>query len=518
MLSFDLFALSRATLETTRDSVVSDFEALKKSKRVMSDELKVLDITVARIGQLCLELIEISGTPAARAAGAAFAHKLRAKLLNSEFSQQVELYRTFSKKIIARRATSSIMDALPYELMSRASDFLPRKDRFRFLISLPVEQRKGYLIANKSLVSDIIASVKGDLNRLPLYLQAAMKSREILKTVTNLPRECRVADENAEVIVTTFPFLKAIYCYEITDKSFALITTHLKGLEKLSISSGTITSLQGIHNLTRLQQLHMYDCNQLTDQGLEAIGGHKSLQSLILSANSLTNKSAAIIGQIPGLQTLRIHSPTANFLSLLPPVKELTQLSCLSFDASVPDVTDQIVVSLPQKFPKLEELVVDCSNISDKGIAGLTALKKLQRLYTDFSGSAVTAAGVRALAIGLPHLVLLSIGGISDDSIGHLVHMKGLQKLTLGRSANLTSKGVALLATCPQLTVLNIICNGRMEGTDFTNLIDTMIENPHALPNLKEFLILNLRLADQQVVEAKCDQLEKVRPKMKVRP
>lgn len=246
----------------------------------------------------------------------------------------------------------------------------------------------------------------------------------------------------------------------------------------------------------------------LEDKDIKALIGHKSLQSLELSdGHSVTDQSAVSIGQIPELRELTIDSVTMqgitmHFLSFFPVMRKLTKL-----DLGYLLVTDQTIQHL-KKFPELIELELRYCTISDHGIPDLAALRKLQKLRIDFqTEDPPTQAGISELVKGCSELEVLYITNVTSRGVAHLATLTRLRELSLCHSNRVTNDGVALLAASSQLIQLSLIACP-LVNNDF---LDVLISNRSAFPHLNK-----LKLLDCPITEEKCKELTKVRPWMEI--
>lgn len=451
---------------------------------------------------------------------------------------------------------------LPYETLHNVFEQslipLSRKDLFRFLIALPVDERKKYLLANPPVTQTIIHTTRGDLQKLPPRIRELITSPEIAHTVTTLPDLfCVNADKdrenNIEQIVTLFPSLTALKCNSITDKHLALVVTQLQHLESLTVKSSPgvtekglaqlvarkatlkeltldkfvqITSvaalstlenlvaldlscskvarLQGLETLTKLERLDLMYCDGIRDQELAALIGHGSLRSLTLGGALLTDECAASIGRIPYLSKLYVFGPklTAQFFGSLPKMKTLEHLT-LSRDVPI---TDQTVSNL-QNVPNLTTLGMSCS-LSDQGMAALSALSKLQSLTVTFINPQLTQAGISSLSRSLPQLTHLNINGLigGDEAVAHLATMNKLEFLRLF-TTGITSAGVLRLGSLPNLRVLRLVATLDLDNT----FADEFIRNPKAFEHL-EYLVLS----STGISREKAEELSRARPQLRV--
>lgn len=449
---------------------------------------------------------------------------------------------------------------VPYDVLhhvfEQSNAPLSKKDLFRFLIALPLEERKKYLLANPSVVLTILETTKGDLRTLPPRIRALITSLEIAQTVTTLPSNFHVdgdryRENNIEQIVTIFTSLTTLDCDSITDSQLALIVTRLKKLEILQITLSRITEkglaqlaackatlkelqldkfakitsiaqirelenlvtlnlsnshiahLQGLENFTKLESLDLSRCDGIKDQELAALIGHRSLQSLTLGGILLTDESAACIGQIPNLR--RLHASTSakltpKFFASLPLMRALENLS---LPVQVP-ITDQTVQNF-QNLPNLRSLRVYCS-LSDKGMSGFSALTKLQSLNVTFTNPELTQVGIASLATSLPQLARLEIVGHigGGEAVAHLATMNNLEYLCLERT-DITSVGVARLGSCRRLRTLQLITNPDIKDA----FIDGLIRNPKAFERLERLVIPSIWISPDKIAE-----LRRARPQL----
>jgi WD40 repeat protein/Leucine-rich repeat (LRR) protein len=321
-----------------------------------------------------------------------------------------------------------------------------------------------------------------------------------LRKLTNLEQ---LSLFNTRVTGTGFEHLKGLpklreLCFgghrePITDASFQ----HLKGLtnlEKLVIVFGEVSgpALEHLEELPRLESLR-FICSSLSDGSLKRLKGVASLRELGLYAVPEYGST----GSRPGFEDLQALSQLRRleigpFLragprfsdSDLEHVKGLSDLESLHLFGN--QVTASGLEHL-KGLTKLRELTF--TGITDAGMANLSGLSLLERLYLD---GGVTDAGLIHLK-GLAKLRELSLGHtkVTGPGLEHLEASTGLEMLDL-TYARITDTGLAHLP--PNLRTLLL---------RKTKVSDAGLEHVKKLTHLE-----NLSLANTMVTGPGLDHLE----------
>lgn len=243
----------------------------------------------------------------------------------------------------------------------------------------------------------------------------------------------------------------------------------------LSGTRSTDAALRQIQNIDDITGLNLELCTSMTDDGLQHLQSLPNLQVLILSGTTITNAGlkslvplrtlAAIdleicesvtdagllhLGQVTSLRALNLgktgFEPTKISADGLQHLKNLRELTVLDIHGN--SIDDSSLTAL-QQFPKLEELNLSRTSVTDKGLPHLLALKNLQTLElvysVGFAGPMVTDAGLVHLK-KLRKLTALNLVGakITDSGLSHIGSLRSLRKLNLANT-RVTDIGVRQL-------------------------------------------------------------------------
>jgi hypothetical protein len=135
------------------------------------------------------------------------------------------------------------------------------------------------------------------------------------------------------------------------------------------------------------------------------------------------------------------------------PIAQNTRSLMVEFQLLGETVTDQQLDLLAPIADELEWLNLGRTKVTDAGLAKLTGLRKLRRLYLDRTG--ISDAGLAHLA-ALKDLEYLNLYGskVGDGAVPHLKQLSGLKKLYLWQTG-VTSNGVAALRTALPTTYID---------------------------------------------------------------
>jgi len=287
--------------------------------------------------------------------------------------------------------------------------------------------------------------------------------------------------------------LKALYCggKEVTDAGLAHLA-ELPLLEDLALA-GVHMSDNGLVHIARLGRLKTLELvGNFTDAGLSHLPGVTSLKNLYLAKSpSITDAGLAHLSHIPTLEMVNlsgnrnITDKGIAYLNKLPALKNLSVNRC--------KLTDEAVSHLSQ-VKTLEYLDLPSHDISDRGLADIATLPKLQELHV---GGDISDAGIAHLA-KLTNLEELEIDGkdISDEGIRQIAKLPNLTKLNLNGCPGLTSEGIRQLAKLPNLTDLVLSCG--------PNIGDDALSQMTKMKGLKK---LRLGLAETNITVSDLSRL-----------
>ena len=295
--------------------------------------------------------------------------------------------------------------------------------------------------------------------------------------------------------------------------------------------------LEALVGCTQLRRLEFHSC-KIGDDGWAALARLTGLEELSMVDLILPDKGLAALGTFPRLRKLRVGHGLfgPNNLNRLPPghpahrrgivtADHLAQLAkCQSLESL--DVTNQqgplgkegaLAIAAIPKLRRLvlsgkvsdddlahvgtarglEQLLLQGTDVTDKGLAHLTGLKSLRNFSFYGSGreaTGVTDAGLKTLTAlsgltalhlnttritddGLKHLARfpdltaldLFFSSVTDAGLAEVGKSKGLTELWLGSLA-LTDKGLAALAELTRLRVLDLPGNEALTGDGLRSL------------------------------------------------
>jgi len=221
---------------------------------------------------------------------------------------------------------------------------------------------------------------------------------------------------------------------EVNDRGLDIIGG-LNQLEQLMLQNGTMSDagMEACAGLTNLQVLNLQDCGQLGDATVARLAGTVKLSYLNLSGTRLTDDGVKHLRGLEQLSSLSLSSTKISNagVNALPPLSRLTQLI---LDETAID--DDALDNLHARFPKLNNIWLVDTQISDEGLRKLGELSNLRTLR--LAGTAITDAGLAHLA-SQTELRTLDISRTDVTDAG-LQHLKGASKL---RDLRTTDSGVS---------------------------------------------------------------------------
>jgi len=229
----------------------------------------------------------------------------------------------------------------------------------------------------------------------------------------------------------------------------------MSGIDEADIR--TLFTIPGLEKLT-------LSGNLLSSETLQQLNQARSLQSLWLSCHSIPLEVCLAISELTDLYELTLSEIPPNGITpegvaqfaKMPILRTLS----LSFSKQIKDGH----LSSLDKFPKLEIVYLNGTDITDAGCAKLAAIAKLKELHIPD-----TAIGDRGLAVLATNrtLKILNLAGsaVTDPGLKALEGHATLEELFLERTA-ISDDGVRSLVTLPKLVHLVFECNGPKKVTD----------------------------------------------------
>jgi len=214
----------------------------------------------------------------------------------------------------------------------------------------------------------------------------------------------------------------------ISDVGFRHVAK-LRHLEQLYIGGAGITNkgIRHIADLTNLKVLNLVDAPGLTNDGLAHLGKLKSLQMLNLPRGvGVTLSGLAHLNSLVNLGSLRaggVEPPAFGEDTLN--IAGLARLEQLT----LPSVRDRDLACLA-KLKDLRSLGTGYANtISDAGMAHLTGLRSMERLY--IGGRGMTDKGLACMANMSKLNHVTTNGNFTDEGLRHLERLKALAYLKM---------------------------------------------------------------------------------------
>jgi tetratricopeptide (TPR) repeat protein len=259
--------------------------------------------------------------------------------------------------------------------------------------------------------------------------------------------------------LTALQHLSLWGCEQVTDAGL----THLRGLTALQYldlrGCGRVkdTGLANLRGLTALQYLCLRGCGRVTDVGLALLRGLSALQYLDLEGcTRVTDVSLAFLRDLSALQHLDLGGCEQVTDDGLASLRELTALQYLGL-RECSQVTDSGLLHM-RGLTALRHLDLGgCEKVTDAGLAHLRGLTSLRHLSL-WGCRRVTAAGLASLG-GLTALENLDLRGgeqLTDASLVLLQSLTALQYLDLGGCEQVTDAGLSHLRGLSALQYLGM--------------------------------------------------------------
>lgn len=190
-----------------------------------------------------------------------------------------------------------------------------------------------------------------------------------------------------------------------------------------NLSDSHMKTLAKEIRLRQIPGLDLSDHWEITDQSLALLQSQPSLRMLNVTRTKISDAGYHAIRRLKNLAVLMVSEKTS----------------------------DRGLVAI-QELKNLEDVNLDRARVTDAGLAQAAASwPKLARL--DISGTAVTDAGLPALAHG-PHLTQLVLNGnITDRGADALKALTALQELDISQT-QITDQGLAAVAALPHLVTV----------------------------------------------------------------
>lgn len=242
-----------------------------------------------------------------------------------------------------------------------------------------------------------------------------------------------------------------------TDRCIPYIQ-HLTGLRQLNLGDSAITQ-NGLKKLSGMVYLERIVVPEyLTNGGLATLVQMKSLTSIRLRQNRISDNAFALLADLPNLKELQLlgDNLTDEGLACLP---QLTHLEFLLLGAGKGPFSTKGYAYISQ-IPNLRTLWIDSHDCADEKLAQLTCHPKLEGLDLCWEGG-ITNQGIDCIS-QIPNLKRLDISGakITDRSLQTLGACRQLEILKLP-SQGITDDGMRHLSRLARLKELKAAtCSG----------------------------------------------------------
>ncbi len=241
----------------------------------------------------------------------------------------------------------------------------------------------------------------------------------------------------------------------------------LPRLKSLDLSHTRIgdEGLLRLKSAAGINDLNLFYAEWITDQGLTAVRGWKSLKRLNLRGTRISDPTLALISKMPALESLDIANTqvTDNGLDHLITLTNLKELSLgrsrLSENAlevlrMLPSLTYLDLSGARAATPDMDRRRTGTGAMNEATIRALAELKQLRTLRMGFSD--ITPYGLGELS-GLSNVTKLGLefcAGVNDQAVPELLKWKGLKYLDLQGSSMTPAAIEALKKARPDLTIL----------------------------------------------------------------
>ena len=327
-----------------------------------------------------------------------------------------------------------------------------------------------------------MASLKGMTSLARLYLRGTSITSAGLKNLTDLTNltELDLADIGiTDVGLSALAGLTKLrrlnlQASSVTDAGLDSIRG-MTGLEELSLYRTKVTNA-GLAKLANLKQLRSID---LRYSRVTAAGVHELLASLPKCDVQLQNSSMGEAKRTVSAESVagKGEAAVVAWLRSIGGTVQVREGHVTGVSMKSTSITDRELVVFT-KLPQLEELSLRNTEISELGVAHLSAVVSLRKLdlgYTLLSDSAlgqlkalmnletlsvpntqVEGPGLAALA-GLTKLRELNIAStpLKNEGLQHIAKLTGLERLGL-QYTDVTDRGMPALATLKNLKRLNL--------------------------------------------------------------
>jgi Leucine-rich repeat (LRR) protein len=348
---------------------------------------------------------------------------------------------------------------------------------------------------------------------------ASLRHLSKIPSLKKLSFFCNTVSDKDFIYLRDMPQLKTLMLQHtnITDSGLQFLS-NLQKLEDLDLYDTDVTDA-GIPHLVKLKSLRRLEFKKhwqskkepITEKAAPFLAQIPTLEYLEFESLAVTDYALSELSKLPNLKTLcaiygRSGESVTNIgLQHLSKIKSLESLSI-----NTEKVTDEGILSLT-KLTNLKELILtSCPKITNQGLSLIADMKNLKKISLTVSRygrpeeTCVTISGLASLN-ALTNLKSLSLTGVIQDSTGlNLSNLKNLESLTITcKVTSMQKRGVSLfpihqsftdndLACLENLKNLQILCLSESDG-----ITDKGLMHLQGLTNLDTLYIGGPGLTDE---------------------
>lgn len=257
----------------------------------------------------------------------------------------------------------------------------------------------------------------------------------------------------------------------------------------------TDAALASFENMTKLEELSLGHCENITGAGLHHLCKLTRLQTLDLNTTALSAENATQLKLLPALKDLNIASTSITSESL-DSISDLIQLTNINLtDTCVSDITPLA------KLPNLFELILDDTRIENKNLeplSGFSSLKILTLIHTAISDEGISHINK------LPRIEHLDMSETEISNSG-LKNLKLLKSLTTfyARDTDISDKGIDHLSEMTWLKKLDLAA---------TKITDAALPHLARLTSLEELVLTGTQVSEEGIAQPQYQGLSDLRP------
>ncbi len=329
----------------------------------------------------------------------------------------------------------------PGDLAARIAAEARRRGHFRRCVRLPF----GVALAAATLMAILVRPV-GDV-------PSARQDAPLREIVLEDP------DDDAVAALKRHAQLKSVVILGVSDHCIRGAAAHI-----------TDKGVASLRELKRLKSVRLDPCPQVTDEGMKALAGIATLETLRIAFKSGENRGMggitdAGIEAIATLKLRELHLVKAHDRLTVRSARAIGAMkSLVRLDLDQVWIGDEGTEALAA-LPALEHLGLRLTRATDASLASVAALKTLKSLALD---GEFGDAGV-AHIVTLPALESLEIDGTQKLTDAGLEKLAGLRELKLPSCYTISDAGAAVLAKAGRIRSLDLSARAYHQGNPDIN-------------------------------------------------